>query len=281
MSVKRRKYRFRFLNGSNARIYTLFLTNDLGQKFPMTQIATEGGLLSRPIPNIDRFTIAMAERIEVVIDFGDPIFDAIAASSRPFLYIENRLAQTDGRKPDDLVSSGVKILRFVLEERVPDPSRVGKDANDPGNPFAPNLLLRPFEAISTAELQQATLRSFTFDRSHGGWTINGELAGRLETPVATPRLEKGEIWHLENSSGGWWHPIHIHSEFFRILRRNGTTPPLGEQDGIARKDTVLLRDNESADVFIKFRDHTGPFVFHCHNMEHEDMAMMARFDVTE
>jgi FtsP/CotA-like multicopper oxidase with cupredoxin domain len=281
LSVQKRKYRFRFLNGSNARIYTLFLTNDLGQAFPMTQIATEGGLMRRPI-SIDNFTLAMAERVEVVIDFADPMFNAIAASSRPFLYIENRLEQTEGRKPDGLVSRGVQILQFRLEGPVvDDPSRLGKDPSDPTNPFAPNLLLRPFDKISDSELQQATRRSYEFDRSHGGWTINGELAGKLETAVATPRLEQGEIWHLENSSGGWWHPIHIHSEFFRVLRRNGTTPPLTEQDGIAKKDTILLRGGENVDVFLKFRDHLGPFVFHCHNMEHEDMAMMARFDVVE
>ena len=54
---------------------------------------------------------------------------------------------------------------------------------------------------------------------------------------------------------------------------------LYERDGLVKKDTILLRDNDSVDVFLKFRDHLGPFVFHCHNMEHEDMAMMARFDV--
>jgi len=286
LEVKRRKYRFRFLNASNARIYQFFLTNATGQTFPMTQIATEGGLLSTPWRGFDgqgikSFMLAMAERVEVVVDFADPMFDAIAASSRPFVYIENRLQQTEGRRPDGLVSSGVKILQFRLEEKVDDPSRVGKDPSDPDNPFAPNLLLRPFDAISKTEIQQAKRRSFKFDRSHGGWTINGEFAGKLETNVADPRVEHGEIWHLENSSGGWWHPIHIHSEFFRVLLRNGQTPPRIEQDGFAKKDTILLRGGENVDVFLKFRDHLGPFVFHCHNMEHEDMAMMARFDVTE
>jgi FtsP/CotA-like multicopper oxidase with cupredoxin domain len=88
-----------------------------------------------------------------------------------------------------------------------------------------------------------------------------------------------QIWRLVNKSGGWWHPIHIHSEFSRVLRRNGRTPPLAEQDGVGKKDTILLKDNETAEVFLQFRDYTGPFVFHCHNLEHEDMAMMARFDV--
>ena len=68
-NVKRRKYRFRFLNGSNARIYQLFLTDESGQSYPMTQIATEGGLLSRPVQR-PSFMLAMAERIEVVIDFS-------------------------------------------------------------------------------------------------------------------------------------------------------------------------------------------------------------------
>ena len=274
LEVKRRKYRFRFLNASNARIYQFFLTNSdpnttsPGQTFPMTQIATEGGLLSRPLL-LRSFTIAMAERVEVVIDFsGFP--------NGTKLYMENRLAQTDGRKPDGLRSRGDLILEFrVVGETVDDPSRVGiPDKNG-------NLFLRPFDPICSALTQGAVYRTFEFDRSHGAWTINGQLAGDLETPIATPKLRQPEIWRLVNNSGGWWHPIHIHSEFFRVLTRNGRMPPLIEQDGISKKDTILLRSNESVEVFLKFKDYVGPFVFHCHNMEHEDMAMMARFDVLE
>ena len=78
-----------------------------------------------------------------------------------------------------------------------------------------------------------------------------------------------------------WHPIHIHSEFHRVLSRNGTSPSsfVLEQDGVAKKDTVILGPNSEVEIYFKFRDYTGPFVFHCHNIEHEDMAMMARFDV--
>jgi len=54
---------------------------------------------------------------------------------------------------------------------------------------------------------------------------------------------------------------------------------LHERDGIARKDTILLGPNDEVDVFLRFRDYPGPFVFHCHNLEHEDMFMMGRFDV--
>ncbi len=82
-----------------------------------------------------------------------------------------------------------------------------------------------------------------------------------------------------NKSGGWWRPIHIHLDVMRVLSRNGQLPPLNERDGVAKKDTILLRDNDVVEVFLKFEDFRGPFVFHCHNLEHEDMAMMARFDV--
>jgi FtsP/CotA-like multicopper oxidase with cupredoxin domain len=273
LKVKRRKYRFRFLNASNARIYQLFLTDRSGAQYPMDMIATEGGLLSHPFRGITSFMIAMAERVEVVIDFTN--FD-----DKTELFIENRLRQDDGRKADGLVSSGTPILMFKVDgtEPFPDESRVPDD-------------LRPFEAIKQPEIDAAykNLRTFRFDRSHGGWTINGEFVD-LERPVVEAKLNVPYIWRLVNDSGGWWHPIHVHSEFFRVIKRNERTPqipaaparawvPGFERDGYVKKDTILLRGNESADVFLKFRDHLGPFVFHCHNMEHEDMAMMARFDV--
>jgi FtsP/CotA-like multicopper oxidase with cupredoxin domain len=268
--VERRKYRFRFLNASNARIYQFFLSDKLGYSYPMTEIATEGGLLSRPL-TIKSFQIGMAERIEVVVDFAAPEF-----ANMQELYFENRLRQTEGRKPDDVQSRGTQMLQFRLRPPVPDndPSRVGKLDGD-------ELVLRRFEATSADVLAQAyaNLKTFRFDRSGGGWTINGRPAGDLETARRRSPVDEPEIWRLVNDSGGWWHPVHIHSEFGRIILRNGRTPPLREQDGIAKKDTYLLRDNESVDVFLQFRDFKGPFTFHCHNLEHEDMAMMARFDV--
>jgi FtsP/CotA-like multicopper oxidase with cupredoxin domain len=262
LRVQRRKYRFRFLNGSNARIYQIFLANGSGVKYPMTQIATEGGLLAAPIRNISNVLVYMAERVEVVIDFS-------AFPLGTELFFENRLQQDEGRKPDGLMSRGPQILKFIVDSDPPggeDPSRV------------PDVL-RPFEKICDADKQRAVRRTFEFERTHGAWAINDQFAGQLTRPMARVRLNQPEIWRLVNNSGGWWHPIHIHSEFHRVLSRNGRLPPLDERDGMAKKDTILLRDNESVEVYFNFRDHPGPWVFHCHNMEHEDMAMMARFDV--
>ncbi|MEQ1804779.1 MAG: multicopper oxidase domain-containing protein [Burkholderiaceae bacterium] len=275
LPVKRRKYRFRFLNGSNARIYQLFLVDKNGRSYPMTQIATEGGLLSRALVR-PSFMLSMAERVEMVIDFS-----AFPYPQFSELYLENRLVQVDGRGPKgtfekpELAPRGTQILKFQLGAAVADPSRVPQS-------------LRPFSPIEAEKLSGAPIRNFLFERRNGLWVINGQVAGDLGVAVATPTSGRGEIWRFINKSGGWWHPIHVHSEYMRVIKRNGKAPfdgtgvDLGqsvERDGLAKKDTIVLGPNSEVEVFVEFRDFKGPWVFHCHNIEHEDHAMMARFDV--
>ena len=261
LNVKKRKYRFRFLNGSNARFYRIFLANSSGQTFPMDQIATEGGLLAAPIRGIKSFLIAPAERVEVVVDF---------ASFPPGtnLFFENRQEQNEGALPgENVLARGTQLLKLIVQAgAVSDPSQV------------PDVL-RPFAPISAAELKSATRKTFEFDDSDGGWVINDRFAD-LEHPLTTSVRGHGEIWHLE-SGGGWAHPVHLHLEFMRVLRRNEKLPPLNERDGMAKKDTIVIGGPNFGDVeiFVKFRDYPGPFVFHCHNIEHEDMRMMARMDI--
>jgi FtsP/CotA-like multicopper oxidase with cupredoxin domain len=129
------------------------------------------------------------------------------------------------------------------------------------DPFPPE----PFPAVR---------RSFEFARSHGGWVVDGEFWD-VNRIVAKPRLGDTELWTLKNGGGGWWHPIHIHLALFLIQKRNGAPPPAHER---AFKDTVILGPGDEVELSIKFEDFRGRYVFHCHNIEHEDMAMMARFD---
>lgn len=267
-NVKARRYRYRLLNGSSARFYGLCLTNSAGKAFPMTVIATEGGLLSRSVPNVTNLLMAPAERLEVIVDFS-------MFQENEKVYLEDRLVQVDGRGPSgtfeqpEFLNSGTRLVEFRVQEKVADPS---VDLTGPSVP------LRPCPPVSAQDLAKAHIREFVFERSHGAWTINGQLAD-LSNSMAAPVVNAPEIWRLKNNSGGWWHPIHIHSEFQRVLTRNGKRPALLEQDGIARKDTVVLGPDSEVEVFLRFRDYVGPWVFHCHNLQHEDMAMMARFDV--
>jgi FtsP/CotA-like multicopper oxidase with cupredoxin domain len=84
-----------------------------------------------------------------------------------------------------------------------------------------------------------------------------------------------EIWTLEGN-GGWHHPVHIHLVEGRILSRNGVAPPIHES---GRKDVYVLKPGEKVRVLLRFSDFTGKYMMHCHNLTHEDHAMMIRFDV--
>jgi FtsP/CotA-like multicopper oxidase with cupredoxin domain len=81
---------------------------------------------------------------------------------------------------------------------------------------------------------------------------------------------------LQNNSGGWEHPVHIHFEEFQILTRNGNLPPPVER---GRKDVARLGRNETIRLFMRFRDFVGRYPMHCHNTIHEDHAMMLRWGI--
>ena len=114
-----------------------------------------------------------------------------------------------------------------------------------------------------------------FGDDNGGWTVNGKFFNVNEVRAA-PQQGTAEIWVLQNDGGDWSHPIHIHMEEFQILSRNGQPPPPHE---VSRKDVVILGPDDEVRVFIRFRDFLGRYPTHCHNLVHEDHAMMFRWDV--
>lgn len=135
--------------------------------------------------------------------------------------------------------------------------------------------LRPFTKLSTA--QSVGTRSFTLSGGMMGstWTING-AAFNANAPIATPKVNTVEIWQFTNRSM-LAHPIHVHGVSFQILDINGAAPPATHAGW---KDIVVVPAGMgTARIIAKFSDYTGKYVLHCHNLEHEDMAMMARFDV--
>ena len=83
------------------------------------------------------------------------------------------------------------------------------------------------------------------------------------------------IWRLRNVSD-MTHYVHIHAEQWRTVLRNGKPPPPWEQ---GLEDTWRLEPGEVVEVAARFEDYTGPFMIHCHMLDHEDHGMMARFDV--
>ena len=83
------------------------------------------------------------------------------------------------------------------------------------------------------------------------------------------------------------HPIHLHGQQFRVVSRTMTHEGTGSyatvREGFINsgwKDTVLVMPGEEIDIIKPFEDYTGLFLYHCHNLEHEDLGMMRNFHVS-
>jgi FtsP/CotA-like multicopper oxidase with cupredoxin domain len=262
LDVQRRKYRLRLLDAGPSRYYQFYISKGLptpGQKTwaPMNLIACDGNLLEKPLPT-DHVFMAVASRKDIVVDFS-------SFKDGDTLYLVNRMEQTSGRGPTyNLMDPGVPVLQF----------RVHGDITAPDDSDLPSLL-RPLARPTALELSSANHRLFEFDRTNGSWAINNRLVD-LKIATATIKRNSTEIWTLKNSSGSWSHPIHVHFEEFQMLSRNGAPPPPEEA---GRMDVANLGPNDTVQVFFRFNDFTGRYVMHCHNVVHEDHAMMIRFDM--
>lgn len=252
--VQRRKYRFRFLNGCNARHMELRLSSNAS----FLGLGTDSWLYPQAVVR-STLLLSPAKRADVIIDFTN-------APNEVFL--ENILEQSDGRGPDGKLEDrkvqipGTQVLKFVVEgARRSDSATVSV-----GAPLRPHVPIRAEEIVET--------RVFEFHRRNGAWQINQKFFDEFRSD-ACPKLGTAERWILRNGSGGWWHPVHMHLESHQIQKINGSIPPLSERFKV---DTTMLGPNTEAEIFMRFRTFRGPFVFHCHNIEHEDMRMMFVFD---
>ena len=138
-------------------------------------------------------------------------------------------------------------------------------------------------AALNAKTAKATPRTWRFERGSGGWMVNGKFFDENIIDAAIP-MGSEEVWTIQNPGGSWRHPVHIHYEEHRMLTRNGTpVKPATQLNGAidySRRDVINLQTNDETRLFMRFRDMKGRYVMHCHNVVHEDHAMMIRWDIT-
>jgi FtsP/CotA-like multicopper oxidase with cupredoxin domain len=230
----------RLLNASNARRYRLQLDPQPPGGSALVQIGSDGGLLARPVGH-DFIDIAPAERFDVVVDF-------------------NRYRRGTSVRLVNLLGAenAGEVMRFDI---------VGTDRSDesavPERLSSSAAGLNRHDAVAT--------RTFLFRLGRGGaWTIN-DVSYQPGRALARPKLGTAEIWRFVTE---FHHPVHVHLNPFQVISRNNRAP--GRFD-LGWKDTVDIRPAEAVEVLIRFTDYTGSYLLHCHNLEHEDMAMMADF----
>ncbi len=241
--VERRKYRFRLLNGSNARVYDFALSNN--QQF--IQIGSDGGLLSAPVSH-SSIVLGPAERVDVIIDFAE--------TNRGTNVILQNLRGTGATS---------EVMQFRVM-----PWHYGKN-----NSRIPEVL-RQVDRIPVSSA--SVTRDFTLNQTMGmgGPTFSFNNQPFSPTRIdANPQLNATEIWAFRSLTQ-MEHPIHIHDISWQILDINGNQPPAWNAGW---KDTFLVPSLGTVRVIGKFTDHTGDYVFHCHILEHEDFAMMGQFRV--
>lgn len=244
--VSATRYRLRLLNAAPFTAYNLSLSSGR----PFVQLGTGNGFLKTPVVR-DQINLGPAQRADVIVDFTGQSGQDVVLESVP---AEDERGTGSRTAP---------IMQFRVGRPARDRSRLPATLPSP-------RLVRPPARVS---------KTWTFDLGDHGehgtfWAINGKA---FDPARADHRVRLGTVerWRLRNTSD-MTHYVHIHAEQWRTVSRNGKRPPPWER---ALEDTWRLDPGEYVDVAARFLDHTGPFMIHCHMLDHEDHGMMARFDV--
>jgi FtsP/CotA-like multicopper oxidase with cupredoxin domain len=248
--VSAQRYRLRLLNVSHFRPYNVSLSNGA----PLVQIATDSGLMPRPVRRRE-VLLGPGERAEVIVDFGPLAGQSVELRS--------------GRRHDHKRGLGTRpyvgaLMQFrVGSKRPPDRTRVPR-------------ALRPLPAWA----ERASARpDRTWTISIGGlfkttWLINGRRFNPARAD-AFPVLGTTETWEIVNRTAVA-HMMHMHHTDWYLLSRDGRRPPPWED---CLKDTFFVYPNERIVVAGHFSDYSGKFVIHCHMFDHEDHGLMSQFEV--
>jgi spore coat protein A len=313
LNVTQGWYRFRVLDGSNARFYTLSLSN----KMPFTVIGTEGGFLMAPFTTTS-MTIAPGERYDILMDFS-----AVPLGTKVIMTNTAKAPFPNGATADPQTVG--QIMQFTVVAASATPG-----ATAPVLPAAlnPTLPLGTFPTLTAPPTTQQRTRTLFEVMGPAGplmVTINGQLWDGVLTE--TPKNGTTEDWIIVNLTGDT-HPIHTHLATFQLVSRQkfqaskymkdwlalnaaGGMPPFNVTyvpvsldptaylqgkatpalpQEIGWKDTVQMNPGEVTIIRIRWTSQDGsayPFdptqgpgyVWHCHIVDHEDNEMMRPYKV--
>jgi len=287
MTCRRQKYRFRILNTGPTQTYDITLIKPDGSVGTIVVIATDANFLEHPIPVDDGanagnsnsntnpivpggLRVSVAERWDIIIDFAE--FEA-----GDKVYLKERRTMFVGNPSPDPLPPGLDIGNVLMQFNV-----VNREPWFPKDtPPIPSTLCT-YPTLPPPD----TTFEWQFVRDPVGsvprlFRIN-DRAFDAEVPQHCILQNTTEEWLLNNNVGGsgWTHPVHIHFEEFRTLKRfvNGVEVPVPPLHS-GRKDVSRLEAGQGALIRMQFRDISGRYLIHCHNMAHEDAFMMVRWDI--
>jgi blue copper oxidase len=306
--VSTRIYRFRVLNGSNARTYRLAFTM-VGEDelLPFQIIGTDGGLLERP-QEVSEVFLSPAERVDVLLDLTNfEVGEEIVLRSLPFdpMHHEHEMKMGGGMDHMEHMGHMDHMEHMQTGRHHHMDHHVSPTQLSDGSAFyllklvatgktdysgsVPETLSRMPQLHSGGATTRPITVSMTTDDRGMQWLINGKTHEMDEFPIVVPRGAK-EIWEIHNDEKSMPHPMHIHGFQFRVLERIGTPEQVAhlvvDDKGrlvtdLGFKDTVLVWPGETVKWFIDFShgfEGEQLYMFHCHILEHET-AMMVNLKV--
>jgi bilirubin oxidase len=265
--------RLRLLNGSNARIYKLAFHDN--RAFHM--IAGDASFLASPV-KMNRLLLAPGERAEILVDVSDRK-QVILKSLKGAVQTSGMMGMMMGRMGFDREFDVMKI----------DARQAETSSHQLPRSLIKPIRLNPADAVRTRPMKMSMnmmggmggmMSGMTGGQkggNSGGFTINGESMDINHINFSVKR-NTSEIWEVSNTSP-LPHPFHVHNTQFQILSRNSRQPYAHER---GLKDTVVVNSDEVVRILVPFRyysDSKIPYMYHCHNLEHEDQGMMGQFRV--
>lgn len=315
LDVEARPYRLRCLNGSNSRIYKLAWQDGT----PQVVIGTDGGLLEKPERRA-YVMLAPGERVDLWVDFsGRKVGSEMVLRSLSFsgaghmmhggghgMGMRGGRGGMGGGRHGMMGRGGMGMggMGAMMGGALPAGSnypllkvRIAKEARG-GRTLPQRLAGIPRLKVESAANAQ-TPRPIALAMGHMSPRLNGrsyEMNNILpieKIPVNT--LQLIDIFHQSMGGGHGMmgmmhmpHPIHLHGQQFQVVSRSVSPEHQNVYDTVKDgyvdsgwKDTVLVMPGERVRILKPFDDFPGRFMYHCHNLEHEDLGMMRDFLVVE
>ncbi|KAF8083459.1 hypothetical protein N665_0772s0028 [Sinapis alba] len=290
LSVRRRRYRFRIINASNARFFRFFFSNGLD----FVVVGSDSAYLSKPVTT-KSVLLSPSEIVDVVVDFSkSPSRTAVLANDAPYPY--------PGGDPVNEESG--KVMKFIVnDEYEGDTWTIPK-----------KLINYPSADVSNAVLTRyISMYEYVSDSDEPTHLYVNGLP--YDAPVTeTPKSGTTEVWEVINLTEDN-HPLHIHLGLFKVVEQTALLAAGLEEfkecmtkhnDAVkckiskyarGKKTMVTAHERGWKNVFKMMPGHVTrilvrfayihsnasyPFdptqepgyVYHCHILDHEDNMMM-------
>lgn len=251
LDVPAQLVRLRVLNGSTLRYFRFAFSDNR----PFKQITSDEGLLDAPV-EMTAIEMAPGERAEIIVDFS--------GQNGSSVYLKQLGSLLGLGYPGGASTSPKGIL----------------DGTD-FNILKVNVVAPTLNPITTIP---SVLTKNVITSSVGASTKNiviNKLAYDSARTDFTAHLNDVMIWNVSTTSTTA-HPLHIHGNYFYILKINGVDPPLNMR---GRKDVVTIPPKvvgapNTVQLITKYEDFADdmmPYMYHCHILGHEEAGMMGQF----